>query len=107
MFLNINISVNILCWNIIIFYSRIKPIKSSPDVFGIYRSSLNISMKRNHRSFSDFGNGKESRTRCHTPVQHRGESKTGKPPNIIIFSDSASSAQQIQHTLESVLHRYR
>jgi len=64
-------------------------------------------MKRNHRSFSDFSNGIETRAQCHTPVQHSGESKTGKPPNIIIYSESASSAQQIQHSLESVLHRYR
>jgi len=84
-----------------------KPIKSSPDVFGIYNNSLNSSMMRSHRSFSDFSNNIETRPRCHTPVQHSGESKTGKPPNIIIFSESASSAQQIQHSLESVLHRYR
>uniref|UniRef100_A0A2S2NYB8 Biotin--protein ligase n=2 Tax=Schizaphis graminum TaxID=13262 RepID=A0A2S2NYB8_SCHGA len=87
--------------------SGMKPIKSSPDVFGIYNNSLNNSMMRSHRSFSDFSNNIESRPRCHTPVQHSGESKTGKPPNIIIFSESASSAQQIQHSLESVLHRYR
>lgn len=84
-----------------------KPIKSSPDVFGIYSNSFNTSMMRNHRSFSDFSNSIETKPRCHTPVQHSGELKTGKPPNIIIFSDSASSAQQIQHSLESVLHRYR
>lgn len=84
-----------------------KPIKSSPDVFGIYQGSLNSPTMRSHRSFSDFSNGLEAKPRCHTPVQHRGESKTGKPPNIIIFSESASSAQQIQHSLESVLHRYR
>lgn len=84
-----------------------KPIKSSPDVFGLYNSS-NFSKMRSHRSFSDFSNGMETtRPRCHTPVQHSGESKTGKPPNIIIYSESASSAQQIQHSLESVLHRYR
>jgi len=64
-------------------------------------------MMRSHRSFSDFSNGIETKTRCHTPVQHRGEMKTGKPPNIIIYSESASSAQQIHHLLESVLHRYR
>jgi len=84
-----------------------KPIKSSPDVFGLQNKSLNSSMKRSHQSFSDFTNGIEPKTRCHTPVQHSGESKTGKPPNIIIFSESASSAQQIQQTLESVLHKYR
>lgn len=84
-----------------------KPIKSSPDFFGIYSNSLNASMIRNHRSFSDFANALESKTRCHTPVHHMGEVKTGKPPNIIIFSDSASSSQQIQNSLESVLHRYR
>jgi len=89
------------------FIFRMKPIKSSPDVFGIYNNSLNSSMMRSHRSFSDFSNNIEARPRCHTPVQHSGESKTGKPPNIIIFSESASSAQQIQHSLESVLHRYR
>lgn len=83
-----------------------KPIKSSPDFFGVYSNS-NSSMIRNHRSFSDFANGFESRTRCRTPVHHMGEIKTGKPPNIIIFSESASSSQQIQNSLESVLHRYR
>lgn len=86
-----------------------KPIKSSPDVFGLYKNSLNSPMVRSHRSFSDFSNGLEPkpRSRSHTPVQHSGESKTGKPPNIIIYSESASSAQQIQYSLESVLHRYR
>lgn len=88
--------------------SGIKPIKSSPDLFGVYyKNSLNSSMTRSHRSFSDFSNGIETKTRCHTPVQHSGEMKTGKPPNIIIYSESPSSAQQIQHLLESVLHRYR
>lgn len=84
-----------------------KPIKSSPDMSGLYKNSLNSPITRNHRSFSDFSNGFDTKPRCHTPVHHSGESKTGKPPNIIIFSDSASSAQQIQHSLESVLHRYR
>lgn len=76
-------------------------------MFGIYKNSLNSSMMRSHRSFSDFSNNIDTKTRCHTPVQHSGEIKTGKPPNIIIFSESASSAQQIEYTLESVLHRYR
>lgn len=89
------------------FFSRMKPIKSSPNILGLYKNSLNSSMIRNHRSFSDFSDGIDSKPRCHTPVHHSGESKTGKPPNIIIFSDSASSAQQIEHLLESVLHRYR
>lgn len=84
-----------------------KPIKSSPDVFGLHSKSLNSSMKRNHQSFSDFSINMEPKTRCHTPVHHSGESKTGKPPNIIIFSESTSSAQQIQYLLESVLHKYR
>lgn len=92
-----------------IIFFRMKPIKSSPDVFGLYKNSLYSPMMNSHRSFSDFSQNIETqtRTRCHTPVQHSGESKTGKPPNIIIFSESASSAQQIQYSLESVLHRYR
>lgn len=76
-------------------------------MFGLFSNSMNSSMMRSHRSFSDFSNGVESKTRCHTPVQHSGEVKTGKPPNIIIYSESGSSAQQIQHSLECVLHRYR
>ncbi|XP_050436553.1 biotin--protein ligase [Adelges cooleyi] len=85
-----------------------KPIKSSPDVFGIFKGGSKSSpTMRNNRSFSDFTNSPDSKTRCHTPVQHRGESKTGKPPNIIIFSESASSAQEIENSLQSILHRYR
>ncbi|XP_050532838.1 uncharacterized protein LOC126900875 isoform X2 [Daktulosphaira vitifoliae] len=109
---SLDLKKSILCPisnNIKSLSNGIKPIKSSPDVFGILkRGNYNsVSLIRNNKSFSDFTNHPESRTRCHTPVQHRGEIKTGKPPNIIIFSDSASSAQQISNSLEAILHRYR
>lgn len=45
--------------------------------------------------------------RLSTPVSHRGEQKTGKPPTIIVFSESPSSVENIKKTLRTVLEKHR
>lgn len=42
-----------------------------------------------------------------TPVRHIGEKKTGKPPNIIVFSESPSSVENIKISLNAVLREHR
>lgn len=41
------------------------------------------------------------------PLRHKGEQKTGKPPNIIVFSESPSSVENIKTSLNSVLCKHR
>lgn len=46
-------------------------------------------------------------TRPIIPVSHTGDSKTGKPPTVLIYSESPSSVENMKITLSFVLHRLR
>lgn len=39
-------------------------------------------------------------------VPHNADT-TGKPPNVIVFSESSVSAESVKNTLHSVLHKHR
>ncbi|XP_065202464.1 biotin--protein ligase [Planococcus citri] len=45
--------------------------------------------------------------RLSTPVSHRGEQKTGKPPTILLFSESPSSVGNIKNTLKTILQKHK
>ena len=42
-----------------------------------------------------------------SPMRHLGEKKTGKPPNIIVFSESPSSVDNIKASLNYILRKHR
>ncbi|XP_054272886.1 mucin-17 [Macrosteles quadrilineatus] len=57
-------------------------------------------------SFSSLRSATNTPKHIKVTVPHHADT-TGKPPNIIVFSESSVSADSVRNTLQSVLHKHR